>query len=88
MCFFAVTGGTVTVIIVFYHGNGLHGNYRTFTAVKIPRGNPRGKPWKNPSSCDCTEIRAHIPTSEGFEVFVEEGEVSGTRNVTDTSGLG
>ena len=22
------------VIIVFYHGNGLHGNYRSFTAVK------------------------------------------------------
>ena len=31
---------------VFYHGNGLHGNYRSFTAVKMPRGNPRGKPWK------------------------------------------
>ena len=43
MCFFAVTGGTVTVI-VFYHGNGLHGDYRSFTAVKIPRGNLRGKP--------------------------------------------
>ena len=27
-----------------YHGNGLRGNYRSFTAVKIPRGNPRGKP--------------------------------------------
>ena len=24
--------------------------------------------WKNPSSCDCTEIRTHVPTSEGFEV--------------------
>ena len=23
---------------------------------------------KNPSSCDCTEIRTHVPTSEGFEV--------------------
>ena len=23
---------------------------------------------KNPSSCDSTEIRTHIPTSEGFEV--------------------
>ena len=23
---------------------------------------------KNPSSCDDTEIRSHIPTSEGFEV--------------------
>ena len=22
----------------------------------------------NPSSCDCTEIRTHVPTSEGFEV--------------------
>ena len=22
---------------------------------------------KNPSSCDCTEIRTHVPTSEGFE---------------------
>ena len=22
----------------------------------------------DPSSCDCTEIRAHVPTSEGFEV--------------------
>ena len=44
MCFFAVTGGMVTVV-VFYHGHGLHGNYRSFTAVKIARGNPRGKPW-------------------------------------------
>ena len=44
MCFFAVKGGTITVI-VFYHGNGLHGgNHRSFTAVKIPWGNPRGKP--------------------------------------------
>ena len=23
---------------------------------------------KNPSSCDDTEIRTHVPTSEGFEV--------------------
>ena len=23
---------------------------------------------KNSSSCDCTEIRIHVPTSEGFEV--------------------
>ena len=23
---------------------------------------------KDPSSCDCTEIRTHVPTSEGFEV--------------------
>ena len=23
---------------------------------------------KNPSSCECTEIRTHVPTSEGFEV--------------------
>ena len=23
---------------------------------------------KNPSSCDRTEIRTHVPTSEGFEV--------------------
>ena len=23
---------------------------------------------KNPSSCDCTEIRTHVPTSEGLEV--------------------
>ena len=23
---------------------------------------------KNPSSCDCTEIRTHVPTSEGFEL--------------------
>ena len=23
---------------------------------------------KNPRSCDCTEIRTHVPTSEGFEV--------------------
>ena len=23
---------------------------------------------QNPSSCDCTEIRTHVPTSEGFEV--------------------
>ena len=23
---------------------------------------------KNPTSCDCTEIRTHVPTSEGFEV--------------------
>ena len=23
---------------------------------------------KNPSSCDCTGIRTHVPTSEGFEV--------------------
>ena len=38
-------GGTETVI-AFYHGNGLHGNYRSFTAVKIPRENPRGKPCK------------------------------------------
>ena len=42
--FFAVTGGTITVI-VFNHGNGLHGNYRSLIAVKIPRENPRGKPW-------------------------------------------
>ena len=24
---------------------------------------------KNPSSCDCTEIRTHVSTSEGFEVI-------------------
>ena len=24
---------------------------------------------KNPSSCDCTDIRTHVPTSEGFEVY-------------------
>ena len=24
---------------------------------------------KNPSSCDCTGIRTHVPTSEGFEVY-------------------
>ena len=29
MCFFAVTGGTIAVLLVFYHGNGLHGNYRS-----------------------------------------------------------
>ena len=23
---------------------------------------------KNPTLCDCTEIRTHVPTSEGFEV--------------------
>ena len=23
---------------------------------------------KNPSACDCTEIRTHVPTSEDFEV--------------------
>ena len=23
---------------------------------------------KNPSSCDCTEIQTHVPTSDGFEV--------------------
>ena len=23
---------------------------------------------ENPSSCDCAEIRTHVPTSEGFEV--------------------
>ena len=23
---------------------------------------------KNPSSCDCTEVRTHVPTSEGFEI--------------------
>ena len=23
---------------------------------------------KNPSSCDCTEARTHLPTSEGFKV--------------------
>ena len=23
---------------------------------------------KNPRSCDCTETRTHVPTSEGFEV--------------------
>ena len=23
---------------------------------------------RSPSSCDCTEIRTHVPTSEGFEV--------------------
>ena len=40
-----ITGGTITVF-VFYHGNGLHGNYLSFTALKMPRGNPRGKPWK------------------------------------------
>ena len=44
MCFFEVMGGTVTVF-VFCHGNGLHGNYRSFTAVKKTRGNPQGKPW-------------------------------------------
>ena len=26
---------------------------------------------KNPGSCDCTEIRTHVPTSEGFEVTPE-----------------
>ena len=31
MCFFAVTGGTIAVN-VFYHGNDLYGNYRSFTA--------------------------------------------------------
>ena len=42
--FRGVTGGTITVL-VFYHGKGLHGNYyRSITAVRIPRGNPRGKP--------------------------------------------
>ena len=24
---------------------------------------------ENPSSCDCAEIRTHVPTSEGFEVY-------------------
>ena len=24
--------------------------------------------WKNPSSCDCTVIRTHTPTSKGVEV--------------------
>ena len=24
---------------------------------------------KTPSSCDCTEIRTHVPTSEGFEII-------------------
>ena len=44
MCFFAVKGGTITVNVVFYHSNGLHGNYRSFTAaVKIPAGKPPGK---------------------------------------------
>ena len=52
MCFFGVTGGTIAAI-VFYHGNGLHGNYRSFTAVKIPRGNPRGKPWFFPWCYGC-----------------------------------
>ena len=23
---------------------------------------------KHPSSCDCTEFRTHVPTSEGFEI--------------------
>ena len=23
---------------------------------------------KNPSSCDCAEIRTHVPTSQGFEI--------------------
>ena len=50
--FFAVTGGTITVT-VFYHGNGLHGNYRSFTAVKIPRETPEESPEKfKPSVCD------------------------------------
>ena len=52
MCFFAVTGGTIAAI-VFYHDNGLHGNYPSFTAVKIPRGNPRGKPWFFPWCYGC-----------------------------------
>ena len=43
--FFRGNSSTITVI-VFDHGNGVHGNYRSFTAVKIPRGNPRGKPLK------------------------------------------
>ena len=51
MCFFAVTGDTITVI-VFYHGNGLHGNYRSFTAVKILQGNPRGKGFTYMQSMD------------------------------------
>ena len=24
---------------------------------------------RNPSSCDCTGVRTHVPTSEGFEVY-------------------
>ena len=28
----------------------------------------RGGGRKNPSSCECAEIRTHVPTSEGFEV--------------------
>ena len=43
MCFFAVTGGTETVI-VFHRGNGLHGNHRSLTAVKIPRETPEESP--------------------------------------------
>ena len=40
--------------------NGLHGNYRSFTAVKLPRGNPRGKPLKNPVYRD----RTHVSTCQ------------------------
>ena len=35
------------MVVVFYRGNGLHGNYHSFTAVKIPRGNPEESPATN-----------------------------------------
>ena len=34
---------------------------------------------KNPSSCDCTEIRTHVPTSEGFEVLPPEEPPGGAK---------
>ena len=70
MCFFVVTGGMVTVIIVFYHDNiGLHGNYRSFTAVKKTRGDPRVKPckkyrvlpWGLSTTVSCTRMADYHP---------------------------
>ena len=44
MSFFAVTGGTATAF-VFYHGNGLHGKYHSFTAVKNRGETPEESPF-------------------------------------------
>ena len=38
---------------------------------------------KNPSSCDCTEIRTHIPTSKGFEVTTTEEPPGRPRGIQD-----
>ena len=40
---------------------------------------------KNSSSCDCTEIRTHFPTSEGYYYYIQDAWY--TINMCDTSYL-